>query len=186
MSDYSNTSPYKYTDKDMQIISELAYITYTDDMLGLTFSEILNNEQSYERFTLQFLNGLENPEVGTDTEKTAIWKKEVLEHLKAGGKYSNWKLVDTSSNVDGFYAMMVETDPDNAVVAFRGTQMSEEPFQDLVLADLLLLNNAETLQQKSARTYITAINEQYSYSNYVVAGHSLGGNLAMHSPIKAA
>ena len=43
MSDCFNTNSKGYTDRDMQVISELAYITYTDDMLGLTFSEILND-----------------------------------------------------------------------------------------------------------------------------------------------
>jgi len=185
MPNINNISTAKYTDKDMQILSQLAYVDFSDDMLKLTFSEILNDPESSIKFTNYFLGENQNPAPGSAAEADYNWKLGVLELLKNDEKYSNWKLVETSSNVDGFYAIMVETDPDNAVVAFRGTQMTEEPIQDLVLADLLLLNNAETLQQKSARTYITNINEQYSYSNYVVAGHSLGGNLATHAFLTA-
>ncbi|MBE7067529.1 MAG: DUF2974 domain-containing protein [Ruminococcaceae bacterium] len=182
----NNISSVKYTDKDMQILSQLAYINFDKGMLQLTFSEILNDPDLNDIFTTEFLGDNPSPEPGSAAEADYNWKLGVLELLKNDEKYSNWKLVDTSSNVDGFYAIMVETDPDNAIVAFRGTQIPEEIFQDLVMADLLLANNAETLQQKSARAYIAALNERYNYSNYIVAGHSLGGNLAMHATIKAA
>lgn len=164
----------QYTDRDMQILSQIAYLNlnelldnYRKNYNGKspTFEYLIKNH--YDIIYNQLMGDNQNPEPGSSAEADYNWKLGVLELLKNDEKYSNWKLVGTSSSIDGFYAIMVETDPDNAVVAFRGTQMAEEFVQDLVLADLLLANNTETLQQESARTYITAINEQYDYSNYV-------------------
>lgn len=124
MSDHTTATPQNYTDKDMQIISELAYVTFSDSMLEMSFSEIMNDEVLRAEFTKQFMKGLENPEPGTAEEAAYNWKCSVLELLKNDEKYSNWKLVDIKDlNAEkGMYAIVVETDEDSAIVAFRGSE----------------------------------------------------------------
>ena len=112
MPNINNISTAKYTDKDMQILSQLAYINFDKGMLQLTFSEILNDPDLNDIFTTEFLGDNPSPEPGSSAEADYNWKLGVLELLKNDEKYSNWKLVDVQdlNDTQGMYAILVETD----------------------------------------------------------------------------
>lgn len=81
--------------------------------------------------------------------------------------------------------MTFEDETGSAVVAFRGTEMKTDVLNDLVLADLGLGVTTNTLQQQSAKDYMAYIDKTFNYNSYYLAGHSLGGNLAVHALLTA-
>ena len=99
--------------------------------------------------------------------------------------YSNWKLVDYTANSDGFAALVVGTDDNNAFVGFRGTEIPSDLKNDFIYADLGLGLTTETSQQTSAAKYLATVDKKYGYNTYYLAGHSLGGNLDCHALFSA-
>ena len=192
MADYTNISSVNYTDKDMQILSQLAYVDFEDEMIGLTFSDILNNSKFYEELYERFILNTTPPDPGSSAEADYNWKLGVLELLKNDEKYSNWKLVDVQdlNDTQGMYAILVETDEDSAIVAFRGSDSlsnDEYVLTDWIAADgALILDGENTVQQDFATQYMADYISQLGYDNLAMTGHSLGGNLAMHSKSTAA
>ncbi len=94
-----------------------------------------------------------------------------------------------SSSGDGLCAYVFETSDDSAIVAFRGSQplnnfddvTSMDFVSDWISADGGLALEADTPQQKSVYEFIKDYVNHLGYDRYAFAGHSLGGNLAMHA-----
>ncbi len=95
-----------------------------------------------------------------------------------------------STSGDGLCAYVFETADDSAIVAFRGSQplngvgdvISWDFVSDWLASDFgLALDEHDTPQQQSTYEYIKQYVHPLDYGNYAFAGHSLGGNLAMHA-----
>ncbi len=95
-----------------------------------------------------------------------------------------------STSGDGLCAYVFETSDDSAIVAFRGSQplnclddvTSLDFVSDWIVADGgLALENEDTVQQQSVYRYIDEYIDNLGYDHYSFAGHSLGGNLALHA-----
>lgn len=107
------------------------------------------------------------------------------------GKYENgtWSNKQFSTSGDGLCAYVFETSNDSAIVAFRGSQplngagdvFSLDFVSDWLSADGGLAVEADTPQQKSVYEFIRDYVNHLGYDRYAFAGHSLGGNLAMHA-----
>ncbi len=107
------------------------------------------------------------------------------------GKYENgtWANKQFSTSGDGLCAYVFETSDDSAIVAFRGSQplngagdvFSADFISDWLSADGGLVMDNDTPQQQSTYEYIRKYVMGLGYDNYAFAGHSLGGNLAMHA-----
>lgn len=61
---------------------------------------------------------VEGDQTSIDNNKKA---QELLTSITFGeSKYANWKVVLVDDNNTGMYGVLLETDVDNAIVAFRG------------------------------------------------------------------
>ncbi len=120
-----------------------------------------------------------------------VGKPGVVGKLKADG---SWDYGDGpfSPSGDGLCAYVFETADDSAIVAFRGSQplnclddvTSLDFVSDWLASDFgLALDEHDTPQQQSTYEYIKQYVHSLDYENYAFAGHSLGGNLAMHAAV---
>lgn len=198
MAENRNITPEEYTDKDMQVVARLAYINFSDGMVrenkedALSLYEIFNNEEFYDIIFIDYVGNEDPPPEGTMDRIKYDEKVEFLESLKLDtSPYSKWKIVDykNGNKENGFCAITIETDANNAIVGFRGSEglgewTTKEFRDDWIFADLGLLNSIITLQQASATQYMKTV-QNLGYSNYVTCGHSLGGNLAIHALLTA-
>lgn len=108
-----------------------------------------------------------------------------------------WIVKDATddNSQSGFYGCVIDTQDGDVVFAFRGSEgfdgkniSDTEQFQkDWINADLGLLNNVETEQQKMAEEFTRMMYGKYGdyYDNINFSGHSLGGNLAEHAALTA-
>lgn len=140
----TNITPGEYTDKDMQVVAQLAYIDFDEEMFGMTIGEILNNNSYYTKIYNQYIVDRygENPEEGSNDEILTQRCSKFLDSVKNDPVYSNWKVADVcdTNTTNGFYSLLIETDANSAVVGFRGSESTEgQGLRDWVLADILLL-----------------------------------------------
>ncbi|MBR4343536.1 MAG: DUF2974 domain-containing protein, partial [Lachnospiraceae bacterium] len=204
-----------YTDKEIQIATQIAYIniseSYIDDYKkkngeAPTLGEILRDktvnflDEFYKMFYLGYSEEeAQNNEFYKMTENLNVEREMIaksdIEKLK-NNEYScsEWKVIDVlnMNEESGIYAIVFETPEHKAVVAFRGSELlpkDEDNNRQLVLdwleADCGLLDSTETRQQEIARTYLSYIENTYNFDEYIITGHSLGGNLSEHATITA-
>jgi len=48
MEENRNITTEEYTDKNMQVVTQLAYMNFNEDMIGMSIGEILNDEEYHE------------------------------------------------------------------------------------------------------------------------------------------
>ena len=204
MEDNRNITPEEYTDKDMQVVTQLAYMDfevllrkYQNDNSGEcpTIGYLVNNhyDEIYDQFIGKYQDDDGNwPDSGSHEESAMNAGIELLNSLKTDPIYSNWKIVDVCDRnmENGFYAVTIETDANSAIVGFRGSESiggitGDYMWNDWILADIGLFNSTTTQQQASAAEYMQEIYEKFNYLDYVTSGHSLGGNLASHALLTA-
>lgn len=65
MEDLRNITPEEYTDKDMQVVTQLAYIDFKKELYGMTIGEIFNNENYYNEIYKQYMEKVIDGEDGT-------------------------------------------------------------------------------------------------------------------------
>ncbi len=101
--------------------------------------------------------------------------------------YANWTIlrVDNYNDENGCYAIsLLPPDSDTAIIAFRGSENGSASIfiNDWVVADFGLFAGEVTAQQTTAMDIVKNILEDESLKdyNFVLTGHSLGGNLATH------
>lgn len=194
MEENRNITPEEYTDKDMWVISRLAYIKFEQygyDATNKTLGEIFSDSTFFNIC----VGEQEEIEPGSLNETKYEETREFFNLLKTDPIYSNWKIVDykNGNEENGFCAITIETDANSAIIGFRGSENGignvikgdEIAIDDWVLADLGLLDSECTSQQVSATEYMEKISKKTNYSDYVTCGHSLGGNLAIHALLTA-
>lgn len=108
-------------------------------------------------------------------------------------QYHNWKIswVQDSNAQTGFYACVIETAPNEAAVAFRGSESYHDPsnlLNDWIRSDFGLLNSTETIQHAEVKRFLeeqtnSPDNVFARYDKLSITGHSLGGNLAEYATI---
>ena len=168
-----------YNDENMKISSWLAYRTFNWNAIQ-EYAYKHNGE--YPSIKTCIDNNYVSPPEDMSAEDADIWSKLG----KEDSQYSSWKITnvkDDNAN-SGFYAILIETEPDKAIVAFRGTEFTgglDQVVDDFIKADLGLAIQLETEQQEMAAEFMQEIYDAYSYNSYSLAGHSLGGNLAVHA-----
>lgn len=186
-----------YSDQDLFTVSQLAYYEISekdindlkDRGLEPTLGNLLKNE-------IELSNDLKK-----DLENAKKTKDPIVINKAQGdldlynqltdpdSKYSNWKVVNVRDYNDetGFYGLLIETSPNNAIVGFRGSESKGNQFEkDWANTDFKMLNEGVGVeQQKNAADYMEFINDKYQYDEYATAGHSLGGNLSFFAAITA-
>jgi hypothetical protein len=185
-----------HSDQDLFVASQLAYYEISDrDISLLTKQGIEPTLANILKEKTDILKTLEN-------NLTVAKKKGPIEETRAqeeldlynsfatpNSKYGDWKVVDVKdrNNETGFYGLVIETSPGNAIVGFRGSEDKGNQFEkDWIQTDFKMINEGVGVeQQKLAAQYMAEINSKFSYDTYAAAGHSLGGNLSFYAAITA-
>lgn len=182
-----------YSDKDLIVATQIAYYTFSPDIVKSNYMDmplrelLLLDSSIIDKLT-------KNLEAAI--EKGSEWKIARAENAMAlyddiidiDSKYGQWIIRDIGDDNknSGFYACLIETSPDSAMIAFRGSESEEEQFmKDWIGADIGLIRTSLTRQQAMASIYMEYIHYNYNYENYATTGHSLGGNLSVHGGITA-
>jgi len=191
MEENRNITPEEYTDKNMQVVTQLAYMNFNEDMIGMSIGEILNDEEYHEIIYDGFMKKFKGVTAEENPYEYIRMKEsqKLLEDLKTDPLYSNWKIVDVKdlNKEYGFYGLTIETDSNSAIVGFRGSESIDlnQFMKDWFIADFGLVNSVSTKQQACAREYMQEVYDMFNYLDYVTSGHSLGGNLAEHALLTA-
>lgn len=165
-----------YTDKELRDATQIAYLDLKEGYINLgkagisppyTIRQIINKTQDEEKRT-QLENKIKEGDISIDLD--------------------SWKItqIHDTNDKNGFYGCIIETSDKEAIVAFRGSEGKESAAKnqfeyDWVSADIGLLNNKRTAQQKEVDEFLDDIkNHGYldKYTGVASTGHSLGGNLS--------
>lgn len=179
-----------YTDRQMMVATQIAYYDFSQEQLdarggSATVRELLQDGSVRQKLQ----DKLDQAE--TDLRKKMAQNSLDLyqEILADGSPYGDWRVADVKdeNKAAGFYGILLETDPQHAIIAFRGSESTDynQFLKDWINADFGLLMDKNTVQQNLAAEFLAEINRRFSYSQYAVTGHSLGGNLAEHAAITA-
>jgi hypothetical protein len=184
-----------HSDQDLFVASQLAYYEISDEDISFltkkgiepTLANILHYKPEVKA-TLKA--NLANAEPGSIEETRAQGDLDLYNSfVSPDSEYSTWKVVDVKddNNQSGFYGLLVETSPNNAVVGFRGSESHGNQFEkDWINTDFKMINEGVGVeQQRIAAEYMAYINSHYNYDAYATAGHSLGGNLSFYAAITA-
>lgn len=190
-----------YYDFDQNLINELAT---QNNGVPPTLQDILakdkelfnpddtkNQSTIYSQLWKNWEKAKEDHGVGSLQEIRAQTALGRYDEMQNGEICAGWEIVDIrdENNTTGMVACLIETDDENALVAFRGSESntSSNILMDWVTSDLGLLNAYETVQQGSAENYMNYIAQKYGdqYQNFATSGHSLGGNLSFHATLTA-
>ncbi len=106
----------------------------------------------------------------------------------------DWKIADIHDKVsdNGFYGCVIETSPNDAIVAFRGSEgltTYNGLVYDWMKSNFGLVNSTGTIQHKEVENYADNLSKNgvlNKYNSIDVTGHSLGGNLASHFGVAVA
>ena len=165
--------PNEYTDRENVVLSKIAYYDMKDAYASL--------KHKYP---------------GGKVPISALVPDKVEELKRLGAtkeQLDAWTVVDIHDTNDknGFAACIVETSPDHAAVAFRGSENWQDRgniANDWANADLALLDKVQTEQQAEVDRFLGDADVQRKLSQYNsigMTGHSLGGNLAEYAAITA-
>lgn len=167
------------SDIQMMIASQIAYIDFS--------RAVIDSGQYTVREALE----MELESAGDGKKSTIKYILNLME-TEQGRECVNWVIKDVRNDqkISGMYACMLDTGDKGAVIAFRGSEDIKNPdnlVKDWIGSDLGLLNNIQTPQQMVAEKYIRDLYQKYGadYDSYNMTGHSLGGNLAMHTTVTA-
>lgn len=120
------------------------------------------------------------------------WDKGLIKELS--DEALTWKIVDIHDTTakNGFYACVIETSDNNAIVGIRGSEGLNDyagAINDWVRSDFGMLNSESTIQTEEVERYASKLAENHvldKYKKIDACGHSLGGNLASHFAVACA
>lgn len=186
-----------YSDEELFIAAQIAYYDISKkDVANLknhgkepTLQEILTSKPKIVEKLHSDLEKAKNAESPVAISKAQgdldLYKRLV----SPKSEYSKWKIVDVKDDNDttGFYGLLIETSPENAIVGYRGSESEGNQFEkDWVQTDFKMLNESVGVeQQKVAAEYMNYIYKNFPYDQYATAGHSLGGNISFYAAITA-
>ena len=182
---------YRFSDAEMLIATQIAYLDAPgkNQTVGSIIDRIMNQYASKDASgnycPKEGLGGKELAQFNTAKDLQGMINKYGAENCY------NWKVVDYCDKNDstGFYGCMIDDGKGNALLGYRGSESYDlvQKIKDWKDADLGLLNNELTRQQKDASDFTRKMYDKYGdrYDSYSFSGHSLGGNLAEHSSITA-
>lgn len=179
------------TDRNAMVCTQIAYFHFDPDIVQqrayqMPIRELLKIDKTVElRLEQQLKKGKGKLERFRAQQAMRLYG----EVLNEDPGYNSWIIRDIKDDNEnsGLYACLIELNPLEAVVAFRGSESYNEKQikKDWIDADIGLLKAPVTIQQIVAEEYLNYISETYQYSRYYITGHSLGSNLAAHSMITA-
>ncbi len=164
-----------YKDVELNAASDIAYYDLSD-----RFDAMQDGSGTTEPVPLLDLLSDGNGNV-SNSDQVKIDNLGVLGVSKE--ELATWKVVDIydTNDATGFYAVIIETSPGNAIVAFRGSEAFEnldDIVNDWFHGDFELLNSTLTSQHAEVLKFIESKQDILNQYNIASTGHSLGGNLS--------
>lgn len=161
------------TDEQITLLEQLSYINEdvareAEVTLG-PYDSVENLLQQFDEEALQKLENQHNTVSWVETEKWAA----LIRQIKSDKSLYNLKIVNKNDDVSAM-CFVSPSDPDNAIVIFRGSNGKEE-----WIDNGKGLGTSDTQYQKMALDYI----ENLPYDSITVTGHSKGGNKAQYVTI---
>lgn len=159
-----------FTDQELAVLSQLSYCDVPYDRgIQPSLASFLNDEKEYLR-----------SELGASYERVIYGLISKVE----GQNYTIVKSVNDKYNT-GFAAFAVKA-PDNTVtVVCRGTEgfsMDYDSRKDVDTDLQIAFSPYDTDQQTAMEQFMREL-DRGGYAGYYFAGHSLGGNLAIHGAV---
>lgn len=187
---------YVYNDAQLMLATQIAYldIDHENISIGDAIDNILQCGQYVNgEWVLreEYQNSGLSKYWKSQLEAAVDIKKMAETTAGMGEDWRNWKIVSTCDDESGtgYYGCLIDTGDGNAIIGCRGSESYDfdQIYNDWILADVGLLDNVATDQQKKAREYMERIYYEYSdkYDTFSLTGHSLGGNLAQDMAIHA-
>lgn len=188
-----------YTDKELQMATQIAYMNVTAEEINSYFQEhqrypdlyyLLNESEHKDDIYYDFMKKFPEKPSGKELLRKEA-SKELLDSIRNGSSIlSGYRIsaVDDDNKKSGMYACLIETSDHEAIAAFRRSESTDaaQKGKDWAEADFGLLNNETTKQQETARVFLEKIFVNMAYDKYTslaVTGHSLGGNLAVYASV---
>lgn len=168
---YITLNLQNFNEVDSLVLSQLAYIKF----------EKINNINQFEPKISDLIDNILILTKNTRDEKNNVKLLKLLhssERFK-NLKISNVKSIFNSSTEEQFCAITFKITDDLYYIAFRGTDSSLIGWKEDY--NLSFLKNIPS--QISALNYFNNISEKYKNVNFIIGGHSKGGNLAVYSAI---
>ena len=162
-------------DDNMKLInySELAYLEFSKKEVGKTLEEIFNDNYIWY-----------DPIIISDKTPKPGNKKEDLEKHKEYLKteYEDYKILKVErDDKTGFYAVALQSPDGEIVVSYKGSDF-DFVYNDWGHNILELPDNYVTDQGQQASKFLEDVLEEFD-GNVTIAGHSLGGFLALEVAI---
>jgi len=182
-----------YNDAAMMIASQIAYLEFRDGEtnVGEMVDGILQVYGVYENGKWELKPEYKDNKSISDEFGTATTILQIAESSGGLEEWRNWNVVDVCNdqNDTGYYGLLIDTGGGNAIIGCRGSESTDlsTGYKDWGEADIGLLDNELTWQQKKAEAYMEKLWLKYGdeYESFSLTGHSLGGNLATHMTITA-
>lgn len=165
------------TDRELRDATDVAYVDLTDGF------ETLISEGRKPPFTIREIVEASNPDSGVSLDQFKDIDPTYLD---------SWRItaIHDTNDKNGFYGCVIDTGSE-FIVSFRGSESMGElsnAKNDWKDADLRLVNATQTKQQAEVERFmkeIAASDYVNKYDSMALAGHSLGGNNALHGAIIA-
>ncbi len=162
-----------FNDKELYYASKIAYFKFTNQII----IDITTKTDSLQNAVI---NNTTNTNIGAENSDY----QKIIDNYH---DIANWEIVriDNYNEKLGIYAItLVPPTSDTAIIAFRGSESADfsDAMHDWAIADFGLFAGELTAQQNTANSIVEEIlkDENLKDYNFVLTGHSLGGNLATH------
>ena len=193
----------KYTDEQLKHATQIAYLGLIEDTYVNLKADGKKGPFTLKQLIIENVDTVAAAKQLNDIDSASI--KELIEYSELSAfdkniinnlsdETLNWKIVDIHDKNDdsGLYSCVIETSPNRAIVAFRGSESFDNYtglVNDWVKSDFGLFNNKQTPQQQEVENYLDQLSTNGVMDKYdflAATGHSLGGNLASHFAIASA
>lgn len=173
-----------YSDAEKILASELVYLDfdgYENQDLGSIIKEIEDAYKSTDKPDKKLV-----AQIG--------FVEDIKERAERNGvdNWESWIIKkvcnDNGPGQSGYYGMLIETEPGEAIISSRGSeQTGSQLFPDWINNDASFLDGDGTSQEVVSKRFMENIWYEYGheYDSFTIAGHSLGGHLALHMAITA-
>ena len=174
----------RHSDAELLLAAQIAYLDIQTDGSQTLADVLASYDKIYpEGYTPK--NSYESAQIGAIQNIRNTIKEQNL------WSANSWVIKDSCNDNSGtgMYGCMIETEPGDAIIGFRGSESCDlgQDVKDWAVADFGLLDASLTAQQKRAQEYTRMLYQKYGdqYDSFSLTGHSLGGNLAEHCTITA-
>ena len=186
-----------YTDKELKIVSQLAYCNLDSEIYEtlkgersdgapvslreLFQKEKENHEKNGSEYDLYYVYSYIENDTFTNSELMRKDIESMIDDIIDGKICQGWKILDIKNdeNGSGMYAVTLDTGNNNAIVGYRGSEHNtngvtsglHQFLTDWIFADGGIACGEMTMQEIVAGKYLDTIGEKYKDYSFATTGH---------------